>query len=118
MNLLKRIFLTAIIVLVIDYFMKDIEFQATGVQLVLKPIVLAVVLALLNAVVKPILSILAFPITIMTLGLFSFVINLFILWLATRLVPEFVIHTLLGGLIFSIMLSVSQSIVFMVTKSK
>ena len=118
MNILKRIFVTAILVLVIDYFMKDIEFRTTGFDSVLKPIMLAGVLGLLNFFVKPILSILALPITIMTLGLFSLVINLFILWLATMVVPQFVIHTLLAGLIFSIILSVSQSIVFTVFKIK
>ena len=107
MNILKRIFVTAILVLVIDYFMKDIEFKTSGFDLVLKPIMLAGVLGLLNFFVKPILKILAFPITMMTLGLFSLVINLFILWLATILVPQFAIHTILAGLLFTVILSVS-----------
>ena len=118
MNILKRIFITAILVLVIDYFMKGIEFKTTGFDLVLKPIMLSVVLGLLNFFVKPILSIFAMPITFMTLGLFSLVINLFILWLATILVPQFVIHTLLAGLLFSVILSLSQSVVFTVVKIK
>ena len=118
MNILKRIFVTAILVLVIDYFMKDIGFNATGVNMVIKPIMFAGALGLLNFFVKPILSILAMPITFMTLGLFSLVINLFILWLAIMVVPEFKIHTILAGLLFSVILSVSQSVVFTVVKIK
>src|SRR6476660_8012516 len=118
MNMLKRIFVTAILVLVIDYFMKDIEFKTAGIDLVIKPIMLAGVLGLLNFFVKPILSILAMPITFMTLGLFSLVINLIILWLATFVVPQFEIHTILAGLLFSVVLSLSQSVVFTVIKIK
>lgn len=43
------------------------------------------VLALLNAVLRPILKFLSLPLTCLTLGLFSFVINAFILWLAASL---------------------------------
>ena len=118
MNILKRIFVTAILVLVIDYFMEGVGFNVTGVDMVVKPIMLAGVLGLLNFFVKPVLSILAMPITFMTLGLFSLVINLIILWLATVLVPQFMIHTIIAGLLFSIILSVSQSVVFTVAKIK
>src|SRR6476660_721175 len=119
MNMLKRIFVTAILAVVIVYFMKPgIEFKTTGVDIVLKPIMLAGVLGLLNFFVKPILSILALPITFMTLGLFSLVINLIILWLATFVVPQFEIHTILAGLLFSVVLSLSQSVVFTVIKIK
>lgn len=49
----------------------------------------AVVLTLLNSIAKPVLTILFLPITIVTLGLFSVVINVAMLWLATYLVPGF-----------------------------
>ncbi|WP_084038981.1 phage holin family protein [Demequina sp. NBRC 110053] len=48
---------------------------------VLAFLALGAVIALLNAIVKPVLSVLALPITILTLGLFALVINWFILWL-------------------------------------
>src|SRR5215204_2580803 len=118
MNILKRIFVTAILVLIIDYFMDGVGFKATGVDMVIKPIMLAGVLGLLNFFVKPIVKIFALPITIMTLGLFSLVINLFILWLATMIVPEFAINTIVAGLLFSVILSLSQSLVFTVIKIK
>lgn len=54
-------------------------------------LVTAVVLAIANAVVKPIVSVLSLPITILTLGLFSLVINALMLYLAAWVVPGF--HT-------------------------
>lgn len=66
----------------------------------------ALVLGLINAVVRPILLILTLPLTLVTLGLFIFVLNAFCLWLTSRIVPGFEIHTfgaaLLGALVVSI----------------
>jgi len=56
-----------------------------GAQAVLELFIGVAVLAILNTVLKPILKILALPLTCLTLGLFSFVINAFILWLAASL---------------------------------
>lgn len=59
----------------------------------------AVVLTLLQKIVKPILKILFLPVNFVTLGLFSTVINVFVLWLATYLVPGFSIEPMvLGGI--------------------
>jgi putative membrane protein len=68
------------------------------------------VLALLNAILKPILKILALPLTCLTLGLFSFVINAFVLWLAASLNLGFRIsgtgfNAFLAALVGSILIS-------------
>ncbi|MHB1007137.1 MAG: phage holin family protein [Chloroflexota bacterium] len=55
--------------------------------------VFATILALINAFIRPILSLLALPLTCLTFGLFAIVINAFTFWLATQLVPGVV----LGG---------------------
>jgi putative membrane protein len=73
----------------------------------LTPLILAaLVLGLINAIVRPILVILTLPLTLLTLGLFLFVLNAFCLWLTSRLVPGFEVHTfaaaLLGALVISI----------------
>jgi len=47
------------------------------------------VLALINAVVRPILKTLTLPLTLLTLGLFIFVLNAFCLWLTSAIVPGF-----------------------------
>jgi len=49
----------------------------------------ALVLAVINAVVRPILTVLTFPITLLTLGLFYFVVNGLCVWLASKLSPGF-----------------------------
>jgi len=66
----------------------------------------ALVLGIINAVVRPVLVVLTFPITLLTLGLFLFVLNAFCLWLTSRLVPGFEVHgfaaALLGALVISV----------------
>ena len=59
----------------------------------LTPLLLAaLVLGLINAVVRPVLLILTLPLTLMTLGLFIFILNAFCLWLTSRIVPGFVVQ--------------------------
>ena len=76
--------------------------------------ILIVVLAILNAIVKPILQILGLPITILTLGLFLLVINVIIVKLADYLMSSFDVHGLLNALLFSFALSVVNAVVDMV----
>ena len=67
--------------------------------------IFAIVLALLNVFVKPILILLTLPVTIITLGLFLFVINALVVLLASRLVDGFVIKNFWWGLLFAFLLS-------------
>lgn len=76
----------------------------------LSAIVIAAVLALLNAVLKPLLVIFTIPITIFSLGLFLLVINAVIILIADRLVGDFVVHGFWWALLFSIILSVITAI--------
>ena len=69
-------------------------------------ILVAIVLALLNAFLKPILVALTLPITILTFGLFLLVINILIILLATRIVPGFHVDGWLSALLFSLIVSV------------
>lgn len=57
-------------------------------------VIAAVVLLFLQSIVKPVLKLLFLPVTVVTLGLFSVVINVAVIWLATFLVPGFQIHNL------------------------
>ena len=68
-------------------------------------IVFAVVLAILNTFIKPILVILTLPVTIITLGLFLFVINAVLVLLASKFVTGFGIDSFWWGLLFSLILS-------------
>ncbi len=66
----------------------------------------AVVLGLLNTFVKPILSLLSLPLTIITLGLFSLVINIVIIYAAAYFVDGFRVAGWLDALIFSFAISI------------
>ncbi len=77
----------------------------------LTAILLAIVLALLNSFVKPILVILTIPITIVTLGLFLLVINILIIKWAAAIVPGFKVDGWWSALLFSILLSITSSLI-------
>lgn len=70
----------------------------------------AVVLAVLNAILKPILWVLTLPFIIVTLGLFLFIINAIVLWVTSLLVPGFLIDGLIPALLASLILSVVSMI--------
>lgn len=81
----------------------------------------AVALAFLNAIVKPILTVLTIPITIFTLGFFLLAINAFIIIFAEKLVSGFHVDSFWWALIFSFLLSILTGIlnaIFGVNKSQ
>ena len=69
-------------------------------------IILALVLAVLNAVVKPLLVLLTIPVTVLTLGLFLLVINMVIIKFASALVTGFTVRTWWSAFWFGILLSI------------
>lgn len=70
-------------------------------------LLVALVWSVIMEVIKPILAILTLPITLITFGLFSFVLNAFLFWAITFIVPDFVVSgfipALLGALVLSIL---------------
>lgn len=74
-------------------------------------IITTFVLALLNAFLKPFLNIISLPITLITLGAFSLIINTVIILLADSLVDGFSVSGFFSAFIFSILLSAIQSII-------
>ena len=92
---------------------------AYGLSMILSPhitinsfttaIIFALVLAVLNAIVKPLLIILTLPITIITLGLFLLVINVIIIILAGKFVSGIHIEGFLWAFIFGLLLSFISS---------
>ncbi|KAF3888615.1 MULTISPECIES: phage holin family protein [Nostocales] len=76
-------------------------------------LIAAIVIGLVNAIVRPILGILTFPITLLTFGLFTFVLNAFTLWLASVFTPGygFTINGFIPALLGSIVLSIVSSII-------
>lgn len=110
MKLLLRILITAALVMVISYFMKGVV-----VEQFTTAIIVAIVLGLLNLFVKPVLVLLTLPVTFFTLGLFLLVINAIIILLCDHFVDGFDVSSFWTALFFSIILSLSQSLVYQLT---
>lgn len=72
----------------------------------------ALVLALLNLFVKPLLILFTLPATIFSFGLFLFVINAAVIWLAAEMVSGFTVQSFAWALIFSLLLSFISSLLF------
>lgn len=100
MQFLVRFILYAVAVLITGYILPGVVMESFLVALVV-----AGVLSLLNAVVKPLLVILTIPVTLLTFGLFLLVINALIIMLAGWIVPNFEVDGFWWALIFSIVLS-------------
>ena len=110
MNLLIRILLTAVLVLVIAKFLPGVTVENFSTS-----VIVAIVLGLLNLFVKPVLVLFTLPVTIITLGLFLLVINALIILLCDNLVDGFNVKSFWTALIFSVLLSISQSILYKLT---
>lgn len=71
----------------------------------LSAMLVCVVMALINTFIKPLLQLISFPITVLTLGLFTFVINALLLMLAGYITPGFEVEGFMSALFGSILLS-------------
>lgn len=111
MNLIIRILINALAVFILAHFLSGV-----AVDGYVGAIIVAIVLSLLNLLVKPILVILTLPVTLLTLGLFLLVINALIILLADKLIDGFAVSSFWTALIFSILLSVVQWILQSVFK--
>ncbi len=69
-------------------------------------LLVALVLAVINHTIRPVFMLISIPVNLLTLGLFSFVINGLMILLADRIVPEFSVPSLLMAIYFSIVLAV------------
>ena len=100
MNILLRILISAVAVLLTSYLLPGVRINSF-----LSALIVAVVLAILNGILKPVLIILTIPITILTLGLFLLVINAMIILIASSFIAGFYVEGFWWALLFSIILS-------------
>lgn len=107
MKLLLRILITSVLVTILSYVMRGV-----AVDSFLTALIVAVVLGLLNIFIKPIIVIFTLPVTVLTLGLFLLVINAVMILLCSEIVGGFTVDSFWTALLFSIVLSISQSIFF------
>ena len=107
MNFLLRILITALVAFGLAHFLTGIHVDTFWTALIF-----ALILAVLNVLVKPILILLTLPLTIITLGLFLFVVNALVVLLASRFIRGFSIDNFWWGLIFAFLLSLITSVIF------
>jgi putative membrane protein len=101
-DLLVKILINAVGVIVAVLVVPQIKFPAADGLLKLEGnwwqvIVVAVILALINSYLKPILKMLSFPITLLTMGLFAFILNALLLLLVAFLADQINIDFTIGG---------------------
>ncbi len=105
MNLIIRLLLNALAVFILANILNGVSVDGyTGA------IIVAIVLSILNLLVKPVLVILTLPVTILTLGLFLLVINALIILLADKIIDGFSVSSFWTAILFSILLSILQSL--------
>lgn len=108
-KILIKFILTAVLTYGLAQVLPNVHLNGVG-----SAAVLVIVLGLLNATVKPILKIIGFPITVLTLGIFLLIINVIIVKLADYLLSSFSVTGFVSTLIFSLALSLVTTIVDMV----
>jgi putative membrane protein len=108
MKLLLRLVISTLAVLVAAHLVPGVVVASMGTA-----VIVAIVLGILNTFLKPVLQILALPITILTLGLFYFVVNVFIIYLASSLVDGFSVTGFIPALLFGLVVSVVSAILGM-----
>ncbi len=89
----------------------------SGVQLdsFITSLIVALVLGIVNAIIKPVLVVLTFPITLITFGLFTLVINALMILLTDALVKGFQVDNFWWALLFSIVVSIVNSVLYRFT---
>lgn len=106
MNLIYRLLLNALGLLLISEFVTGIEIDGFYAALIA-----AIVLGVLNTIVRPVLFILTLPITILTLGLFTFVLNAAIFLFAASFLEGFFVESFWYALLGSVLMSLVSTVV-------
>jgi putative membrane protein len=111
MSLLARWLVNAAALMLVAYLYPGVSVDSFGAALLA-----ALVLGLVNAVVRPLLVILTLPVTLLTLGLFLFVINALLFWFVAEVVGGFHVAgfgaALLGSILFSVITLLTSWVLF------
>jgi putative membrane protein len=111
LNILIHWFLSALIISGVAYLLPNMYVNGIGAALFA-----ALILGLVNAIIRPVLSFLTFPINMLTFGLFSFVVNALMLSLTASLVPGFKIEGFLTALLGAVLLALLNAVLLNVTE--
>ena len=100
MKLIVRLGINVIALLVVEYLVPG--FILTGY---VAAIVAAIVIGIVNTFIRPILQLIALPISILSFGISAFLINVVLLWITARFVPGFEIASFYTAIVASVVLS-------------
>ena len=111
MMLIARWIVNAAALLLVAYLYPGVQVESFVASLAA-----ALVLGLVNAFIRPLLVILTFPVTLITLGLFLFVINALLFWLVAEVVHGFTVSgfwaALVGSILYSLITLVTSWLLF------
>jgi len=113
MSIIINLVVSGIAVLISAYIIPGVSLSNFFVA-----VVVAVVLSLVNIIIRPIVSLLTLPINLITLGLFSFVITALMVLLTAYIVPGFEISGFVSALFFGIVLSLVNWLLFSIAPIK
>lgn len=104
-NVLIQLILNALIIIIGSNILPGIH-----VDKFLTALLIALVIALINISIKPIMIILTLPLTIFSFGLFIFIINGLLILLVAKIIPGFQVDTIWWAILFSIVIAILNSI--------
>ncbi|MBW4465962.1 MAG: phage holin family protein [Pegethrix bostrychoides GSE-TBD4-15B] len=96
---------TALSLLIVDLTVPGVDITSFPSALIA-----GVAIGLVNALIKPVLSLLSLPVTFLTLGLFSFVVNGICFWLASVLAPGFIVQGVVAIILGPVILSLISTL--------
>lgn len=111
-GLLRNLLINTISIFVVAYILSGIQ-----IDTFMTALIVAVVMALLNVTLKPLLILITIPLTIVTFGLFLLVVNVLVLYAAEALIDGFHIAGFWWALLFSILVSLLNGFLFGLDKS-
>ncbi|NJP07617.1 MAG: phage holin family protein [Chloroflexaceae bacterium] len=107
MDLIIQWLVTAVVLFVISRLNIGIGIDGFG-----NALLAAVVIGLINAIIRPIFQVLALPLTFLTLGLFAFVVNALCFWLAAAILPGFWLkHGFWSALLGSLLMTITNMLI-------
>jgi putative membrane protein len=111
-GILGYLLINTLSIFAVSYILSGIEVGSLTTALIV-----AVVMAILNVTLKPLLIIITIPLTVITFGLFLFVVNVLVLYAAAYLIDDFQIAGFWWALLFSLLVSFVNSVLYGIGKN-
>ena len=105
-GILIRLLANSLVIFFVARMVRGIEIRGFSTA-----IIVAVVLGFFNALLRPLLIFLPLPITVVTLGLFIFVLNAFLFWLVSAIVPGFIVQGFFPALLGAFLVSLGSLLI-------